>query len=113
MRPHCSFATLSEGRIHWHQPNDPVAAYPSIVSCHEFILEPNPLEPPETWSRVQVFGDLVVWTAGEDYEDGSGLTEVIVRNWKTGRNVWVSTEVLSTCVSTAILIDVMRVTTHA
>ncbi|KAI0656658.1 hypothetical protein C8Q70DRAFT_1010823 [Cubamyces menziesii] len=88
MRPHCSFATLSEGRIHWHQPNDPVAAYPSIVSCHEFILEPNPLEPPETWSRVQVFGDLVVWTAGEDYEDGSGLTEVIVHNWKTGRNVW-------------------------
>ena len=103
MRPHCAFATLSRRRVHWHQLNDPLAPHHSITSCHKFLPSHFP-DIPESCFQVQVLDDLVIWRAGEDYDDGSGLSEIIVHNWKTGINVWVSIQNLLTCVVVVMLI---------
>ncbi|KAH9894881.1 hypothetical protein C8Q73DRAFT_692006 [Cubamyces lactineus] len=87
MLSHCAFARLSRGRVHWYQLNDLLAPHRSITSCHKFHL-PNFLDPRERCFQVQVYGDLVVWRVGEDYDDGSGLSDIIVHNWKMGINVW-------------------------
>ena len=67
----------------------PLAAYSTITACITFLLEPS-----EFCFEVQVLGDLVVWRAGEDHGGADGLADILVYNWKTGVNVWVSMHAL-------------------